>query len=234
MSRPFRPSGPPPGHPEAAKHSLIVMVERGSTHETAVAAAAQAAARMSLLTPDRTGQGRLLIGESTKAWRDDERRECDVRIAPLRHIQRAVDIARALGINYEGFALPGGRVVVFEPVPEFNATRPARQAQPLVLDLPRDPVTLYEHALAGNEGLRRPVLAFTMRESKGTALAVGHAANVALTARHHLDVRYEGDRAFIDLEHLDRWRADDFRTEVTFTPANACGADLSIGVRTRT
>lgn len=229
-----RHSGPPPGHPEAWRNSLIVMIEEGSTHEAAVAAAAQAGALLSLLHPDPTGQGRMMVSRATIAWRDEANRLVDVRIAPLRHIRRAVDIARSYDMAYQGVHLSGGRAVAFEPLPAFATFRQVTRIAPLVLDLPRDPVSFYEQALAANEGLPRPVLSFSMRESKATAMAVAHAANVAVTARHHFDARYEGHHALIDLDHLNRWHLDGFRTEVTFTPANDSGADLAIQIRLNT
>lgn len=221
-------------HPEAPRLAMIVMVEEGSTHEAAVAAAAQAGSLLTLLAPDPTGQGRLLMRRYARQWCNEDQRSADVRIASLRHIQRAVDLARRLGINFEGVHLAGGRVVIFEPLPSFNTSRAVGRTQPLVLDLPRDPFAYYEQALAANEGLPRPVLAFSMRETKATAMAVGLASNAAITARHHIDCRYEGPRSMIDLDHLARWRDDAFRTEATFVPENDSGADLAMQVRLHT
>jgi hypothetical protein len=229
-----RQSGPPPGHPEAPRNALIVMIEEGSTHEAAVAAAAQAGSLLSLLHPDPSGQGRMMASRRAIEWTHEAHRLVDVRIAPLRHIRRAVDVARGYDLAYEGVHLPGGRAVAFEPLPAFAKFRQVARTAPLVIDLHRDPFAFYEQALAASEGLTRPVLSFSMRESKATAMAVAHAVDAAVTARHHLDTRYEGPNALIDLDHLDRWHLDGFRTEVTFTPANDSGADLAIQIRLRT
>lgn len=229
-----RPGGPPPGHPEAQRNALIVMIEQGSTHEAAVAAAAQAGSLLSLLHADPTGQGRMMASRRAIEWKAEDMRPVDVRIASLRRIRRAVDVARAHGLAYEGVHLPGGRAVAFEPLPAFAMFRQVARIAPLVIDLPRDPVAFYGQALTASEGLSRPVLSFSMRESKATATSVGLAVDAAVTARHHFDTRYEGHRALIDLDHLDRWHLDGFRTEVTFTHANDSGADLAIQIRLRT
>lgn len=227
-----RHHAPGPRHPETAGNAVTVLIEDGSTHESAVAAAARAASQMTLLA-GVDADGRPLIRRCTRIWTEDGSRPVDVRLASLRQIQMAVDVARAYGINFEGIQLAEGRAVVFEPLPDFRACREVRRTQPLVLDLPRDLTGYYEAMLAEGEGRSVPVIGLELRETTATARAVGLVVNAVIPTRHSLDTGQShlvGEQGLADLA---RWRADDFRTAVAFVDGSEMdqGTDCLVAVR---